>query len=99
MCKQGLKKLKNCSTSDNLVQKYDEIFKKFEQNKIFEKVPFDEVPQKPGQVHISRINGLFLMCPVSRTDHLRTTVYIPVQIYSQRFLRSYYGSDLTLLGF
>ena len=30
--------------------------------KIFEKVPFDEVPQKPGQVHISRISGLDVSC-------------------------------------
>ena len=70
MCKQGLKKLKNCLASDNLVKKYDEIFKEFEQNKIFEKVPFDEVPQKPGQVHISRINGLFLRCPVRRINFI-----------------------------
>ena len=34
-----------------MVEKYDQIFKENEQNKIIEKVPFDEVPKKPGQVH------------------------------------------------
>ena len=38
-------------TSENLLEKYDEIFKVYEQNKIIEKVPFDKVPKKPGQVH------------------------------------------------
>ena len=38
-------------TSENLIEKYDEIFKEYEQNKIIEKVPFDEVPKKPGQVY------------------------------------------------
>ena len=45
---QRLKKLKN---RWNLVEKYDQIFKEYEQNKIIEKVPFDEVPKKLGQVH------------------------------------------------
>ena len=31
MCKQRLKKLKNRSTSENLVEKYDEILKEYEQ--------------------------------------------------------------------
>ena len=51
MCEQRLTKLKNRLTSENLIEKYDEIFKEYEQNKIIEKVPFDEVPKKPGQVH------------------------------------------------
>ena len=51
VCEQRLKKLKNRLTSENLVEKYDEIFKEYEQNKIIEKVPFDKVPKKPGQVH------------------------------------------------
>ena len=34
-----------------MVEKYDQIFKENEQNKIIEKVSFDEVPKKPGQVH------------------------------------------------
>ena len=44
-------KLKNRLTSEILVEKYDEIFKEYEQNKIIEKVPFDEVPKKHGQVY------------------------------------------------
>ena len=51
MCEQRFKKLKNGLTSENLVEKYDEIFKEYEQNKIIEKVPFDKVPKKPAQVH------------------------------------------------
>ena len=50
MCEQRLKKLKNRLTS-NLVEKYDEIFKEYEQNKIIEKVPFNEVSKKTGPVH------------------------------------------------
>ena len=38
-CEQRLKKLKNRLTSENVVEKYDEIFKEYEQNKIIEKVP------------------------------------------------------------
>ena len=52
-CVRRLKKLKNCLTSANLVEKNDEIFKEYEQNKIIEKVPFDEVPKKPGQAPVS----------------------------------------------
>ena len=37
--------------SENLVEKYDKIFKEYEQNKIIKKVPFNEVPKKTGQVH------------------------------------------------
>ena len=48
VCEQRLKKLKN---RWNLVEKYDQIFKENEQNKIIKKVPFDEVPKKLGQVH------------------------------------------------
>ena len=48
VCEQRLKKLKNRLTSENLVERYDEIFKEYEQNKIIEKVPFDEVSKKPG---------------------------------------------------
>ena len=48
---QGLKELKYRLTSDNLVEIYVDIFKEVEQNKIIEKVPFDEVSKKPGQVH------------------------------------------------
>ena len=51
VCEQRLIKLKNRLTSENLIEKYDEIFKEYEQNEIIEKVPFDEVPKKPGQVH------------------------------------------------
>ena len=50
VCIQRLKKFKNRLTSENLVEKYDEVFKEYGQNKIIEKVPFDEVPKKPGQV-------------------------------------------------
>ena len=39
VCEQRLKKLKNLLTSENVVEKYDEIFKEYEQNKIIEKVP------------------------------------------------------------
>ena len=45
------KDLKDRLTSENLVQKYYEIFKEHEENKIIENVPFDQVPKKPGQVH------------------------------------------------
>ena len=48
---QRLEKLKNCWTSENLVEKYYEIFKQYKQNNIIEKIPFDKVPKKPGQVH------------------------------------------------
>ena len=51
VCEQRLKKLKNRLTSENVVEKYDEIFKEHEQNKIIEKVPFDEIPKKPGEVY------------------------------------------------
>ena len=51
VCEQSLKNQKNLLTSENLVEKYDEIFKEYEQNKIIEKVPFNEVPKKTGQVH------------------------------------------------
>ena len=51
MCEQSLKNQKNLLTSENLVEKYDEIFKEYEQNKIIEKVPFNEVLKKTGQVH------------------------------------------------
>ena len=51
VCEQRLKKLKNRLISENLVEKYDEIFKEYEQNKIIEKVHFDEVPKTSGQVH------------------------------------------------
>ena len=51
VCIQRLKKFKNRLTSENLVEKYDEVFKDYGQNKIIEKVPFDEVPKKPGQDH------------------------------------------------
>ena len=34
-----------------MVEKYDQIFKENEQNKIIKKVPFDEVLKKLGQVH------------------------------------------------
>ena len=49
MCEQNLKNLKNFLASENLAEKYDEIFKENGQNKIIEKVPFNEVPI--GQVH------------------------------------------------
>ena len=52
-CVRRLKKLKNCLTSENSVEKNDEIFKEYKQNKIIEKVPFDDVPKKPGQVPVS----------------------------------------------
>ena len=45
MCEQRIKKLKNRWTSKNLVETY-EFFKEYEQNKIIEKAPFDEVPKK-----------------------------------------------------
>ena len=51
VCEQRLKRLRNRLTSENLVEKYDEILKEYEQNKIIEKIPCDEVPEKPGQVH------------------------------------------------
>ena len=51
VCEQRLKKLKNRLTSENLVEKYDKIFKEYEQNNIIEKETFDEVPKKHGYVH------------------------------------------------
>ena len=48
VCEQRLKKLRNRLKSENLVERYDEMFKEYEQNKIIEKVPFDEVSKKPG---------------------------------------------------
>ena len=51
VCEQRLKKLKNRLTSENVVEKYDQIFKEHEQNKIIEKVPFNKVPKRTGQVH------------------------------------------------
>ena len=51
MCEQSLKNQKNLLTSEHLVEKYDEIFKEYERNKIIEKVPFNEVLKKTGQVH------------------------------------------------
>ena len=51
VCEQRLKKLKNHLTSENMIEKYDEIFKEYEQNKIIEKVEIDEIPKEPGQVH------------------------------------------------
>ena len=51
MFEQRLKKLKNRFPSENLVEKYDKILKEYEQNKVIEKVSFDEVPKKPGQAH------------------------------------------------
>ena len=51
MREQRLKKLKNRFPSENVVEKYDKILKEYDQNKVIEKVPFDEVPKKPGQVH------------------------------------------------
>ena len=38
-------------TSENVVEKYDKIFKEYEQNKIIKKVPFNEVSKKAGQGH------------------------------------------------
>ena len=81
VCKQRLKKLKNCLTSENLVEKCDKVFKEYKQNNIIEKVPFDEVPKKLGQVHylphrpVGKIKkplkyGLCLMHSVRQTDHL-----------------------------
>ena len=55
-------------TSENLVGKYDEIFKEHEQNKNIEKVSFDEVPKKPGQVHY------FPHRPVLREDKETTKI-------------------------
>ena len=51
MCEQRLKKLKNRLSSEKLVEKYDEIFREYEQNKIIEKVLFDEVPENPSPIH------------------------------------------------
>ena len=51
VCEQSLKKLKNRLTSENLFEKYDEIFKEYEQDKIIEKVPFNKVSKKTGHVH------------------------------------------------
>ena len=51
VCEQRLKKLKNVLMSENLVEKYDEIFKENEQHEIIEKVPFDEARKIYGQVH------------------------------------------------
>ena len=48
---QRLKELRNRLTSENLVEKYDEIFKEYKQKKITEIAPFDEVSKKLGQVH------------------------------------------------
>ena len=51
VCEQRLIKLKKCLNSEILIEKYDEIFKEYEQNEDTEKVPFDEVPKKSGQIH------------------------------------------------
>ena len=56
VCEQRLKKLKNRLTSENLVEKYNEIFKEYEQNNIIEKVPFDEVPKILVKFIISHID-------------------------------------------
>ena len=53
---QRFKKLKNRLTSEKLVQKYDEIFKEYEQNNIIGKVPFDEVAKNLVKFIISRID-------------------------------------------
>ena len=45
MWEQRIKKLKKRWTSKILVETY-EFFKEYEQNKIIEKAPFDEVPKK-----------------------------------------------------
>ena len=68
VCEQRLEKLKNRLTSENLVEKYDEIFKEYEQNNIIEMVPFDEVPKKPGQVYC------FSYRPVLKEDKETTKI-------------------------
>ena len=55
MFEQRLKKLKNRFPSENLVEKYDKILKEYEQNKVIEKVSFDEVPKNLVKLIISRI--------------------------------------------
>ena len=51
VCEQRPIKFKKCLNSEILVEKYDEIFKEYEQNEDTEKVPFDQVPKKSGQIH------------------------------------------------
>ena len=67
---QRLKKLKNRLTSENLIEKYNEIFKEYEQNNIIEKILSDEVPKKPGQVHY------LLHRPVLREDKETTKIQV-----------------------
>ena len=111
LCEQGLKKLKNFLTSENLAEKYDEIFKEYGQNKIIKKVPFNEVPKKSGQVHYlphqpvlredketTKIRAVCDASCASDGPSLNDCAYSG-PIYFQRYLTSYYGLDLTLLLF
>ena len=108
VCGQRLKKLKNRLTSENLIEKYNEIFKEYEQNNIIEKILSDEVPKKPGQVHC------LLHRPVLREDKETTKIRVVfdtsgvpdgpslnVCLYSGPNLLSkiFDGFDLTLLRF
>ena len=81
------------------------------QNKIIKKVPSNEVPKKPGQVHYLPHQ------PVLREDKETTKIRAACDascasdgpslndcaysgpIYFQRYLTSYYSFDLTLLLF
>ena len=51
VCEKRLKRLKNKLISENLVKRYDKIFKEYEENKIIEKVSNDEIAKEPGLVH------------------------------------------------
>ena len=58
MCNQRLKRLKNRFTLENVVEKYDKIFKEYEQNKNFEKLPFTSYTLKvnlPSKSYVTDI--------------------------------------------
>ena len=51
VCEKRLKRLKKKLISENLVERYDKIFKEYEENKIIEKVSDDKIAKEPGLVH------------------------------------------------
>ena len=58
MCNQRLQRLKNRFTLENVVEKYDKIFKEYEQNKNFEKLTFTSYPLKvnlPSKSYVTDI--------------------------------------------
>ena len=105
LCIQRLEKFKNRLTSENLVQKYGG------QNKIIEKVPFDEVPKKPGQDHYlphrpvlredketTKIRAVFDVSCASDQPSLNGCLYFGPNLLSKIF-DILLGFNLTLLRF